>query len=207
MRAASLLPRNSTDLLALLTRILLAAFVAGTTFLAALLLFLLALRVVFIGRALPGVHSGELGLSAKTSAQIQAAVEAAYPYPQTGLLALRDGTSVWTAHPSDLGVRIDGTAMADQALAVGRRGSLGLRLQEQIDAWVSGVDVAPVIIFDQTAGAAYLQSLAATIDRPQFEATLGVNGLEVLVQPGQIGRKLDIDATLMVLEAEHRPVA
>jgi vancomycin resistance protein YoaR len=200
MRAASLLPRNSADPLTLLTRLLLAAFVTGTTFLAALLFFLLAVRVVFIGRALPGVHSGELGLSSKTSAQIEAAATAAYSYPQTGLLALRDGSSVWTAHPSDLGVSIDGAAMADQALAVGRRGSLGLRLQEQIDAWVSGIDIAPVILFDQTAGAAYLQSLAATIDKPQFEATLGINGLEVIVQPGQVGRKLDLDATLMVLE-------
>jgi vancomycin resistance protein YoaR len=200
MRAASPFPRNSVDPLTLLTRVLLATFVAGASFLASLLFFLLAVRVVFIGRALPGVHSGELALSGKTSAQIEAAAAAAYPYPQTGLLALLDGTSLLTAHPADLGVSIDGAAMADQALVVGRRGSLGFRLQEQIDAWLSGVDIPPVIIFDQAMGADYLQSLAATIDKPQFEATLGVNGLEVIVQPGQIGRKLDIDATLMVLE-------
>ncbi|MCX6069336.1 MAG: peptidoglycan binding domain-containing protein, partial [Chloroflexi bacterium] len=200
MRTASLLPRNSADPLTLLTRVLLAAFVAGASFLVALLLFLLAVRVVFVGRALPGVHSGEAALSGKTSAQIQETVAAAYPYPQTGLLALRDGAYIWTAHPSDLGVRLDGAAMADQALAVGRRGSLGLRLQEQVDAWVVGIEIAPVIVFDQAQGAAYLQSLAATIDKPQLEATLGVNGLEVIVQPGQIGRELDIDATLMVLE-------
>ena len=95
---------------------------------------------------------------------------------------------------------IDGAAVAERALAVGRRGSLGLRLQEQIDAWLSGADVSAVIVFDQARGAAYLQSLAATIDKPQFEATLGINGLEVTVQPGQIGRRVDIDATLMVIE-------
>ena len=200
MRAASLLPRNTTDPLTLVTRILLAAFVACASFLAALLLFLLAMRVVFIGRALPGVHSGGLALSGKTSEQIPAAVALAYPYPQTGLLALRDGDAIWTVHPADLGVSIDGAAMADQALAVGRSGSLGLRLQEQIDAWISGVEIPPVVVFDQALGAAYLQSLAATIDKPQLEAALGVDGLEVIVQPGQIGRTLDIDATLMVLE-------
>jgi vancomycin resistance protein YoaR len=200
MRTASLLPRNSADALTLLTRLLLAAFVAGASFLAALLFFLLVMRVLFVGRALPGVRSGEVGLSGKSAEQIAAAVAGAYTYPQTGLLALRDGASVWTAHPAELGVSIDGAAMADRALAVGRRGSLGLRLQEQIDAWVSGTDVSPVIVFDQARGAAHLQSLAAVIDKPQFEATLGVNGLEVTMQPGQIGRRLDIDATLMVLE-------
>ena len=200
MRIASLLPRNSTDTLTLLTRLLLAAFVAGASFLAALLFFLLAMRVLFIGRALPGVRSGEVGLSGKSAEQIAAAVAEAYTYPQTGLLALRDGASVWTAHPAELGVSIDGAAVAERALAVGRRGSLGLRLQEQIDAWLSGADVSAVIVFDQARGAAYLQSLAATIDKPQFEATLGVSGLEVTMQPGQIGRRLDIDATLMVIE-------
>ncbi len=200
MRAASLLPHNSTDPLTLVTRILLAAFVACGSFLAAFLLFLLAVRVVFLGRALPGVHSSGLALTGKTSEQIRAAVAPAYPYPQTGLLALRDGDAIWTVHPADVGVSIDGAAMASQALAVGRSGSLGLRLQEQIDAWISGVEIPPVVVFDQAWGAAYLQSLAAIIDKPQFEATLGVDGLEVIVQPGQIGRTLDIDATLMVLE-------
>ncbi len=157
MRTASLLPRNSTDALTLLTRLLLAAFVAGASFLAALLFFLLAMRVLFIGRALPGVRSGEVGLSGKSAEQIAAAVAEAYTYPQTGLLALRDGASVWTAHPAELGVSIDGAAVAERALAVGRRGSLGLRLQEQIDAWLSGADVSAVIVFDQARGAAYLQ--------------------------------------------------
>ena len=200
MRNASLLPRNSTDALTLLTRLLLAAFVAGASFLAALLFFLLAMRVLFIGRALPGVRSGDVRLSGKTTEQIAAAVAEAYTYPQTGLLALRDGASVWTAHPAELGVSIDGAAVAERALAVGRRGSLGLRLEEQIDAWLSGADVSAVIVFDQARGAAYLQTLAATIDRQQFEATLGISGLEVTVQPGQIGRRVDIDATLMVIE-------
>jgi vancomycin resistance protein YoaR len=200
MRAASPPLRNSADPLTLVTRVLLAAFVACAAFLAALVLFLIAARVVFIGRALPGVHSGSLALSGKTPEGIQAAVASAYPYPQTGLLALRDGDAIWTVHPAEVGVAVDGAAMAVQALAIGRRGSLGLRLQEQIDAWISGVEVPPVVVFDQAVGAAYLQTLAATIDKPQLEAKLGVEGLEVIVQPGQVGRRLDIDATLLVIE-------
>src|SRR3989304_7331119 len=120
MPIASLPPRNSADTLTLLTRLLLAAFVAGASFLAALLFFLLAMRVLFIGRALPGVRSGEVGLSGKSAEQIAAAVAEAYTYPQTGLLALRDGASVWTAHPADLGVSIDGAAGAERDPGPGR---------------------------------------------------------------------------------------
>ncbi|MBM3121754.1 MAG: hypothetical protein FJZ97_06165 [Chloroflexi bacterium] len=197
---ASLLPRDSASILTLLTRLLLAAFAGGLSFLAALAVFLLAVRLVFSDRALPGVRSGDAALSGKTAAQIAEAVAAAYTYPQTGLVALRDGAAVWMAMPGELGVRIDGAAMAGQALSIGRRGSFAQRLQEQIDAWAGGYDVAPVIVFDHAIGAAYLQTLAGTIDKPQLDAKIGIDGLEVVVQPGQIGRRLDIDATLLVIE-------
>jgi vancomycin resistance protein YoaR len=197
---ASLLPRDSASTLTLLTRLLLAAFAAGLSFLAALAVLLLAVRLVFSGRALPGVRSGEAGLSGKTAAQIAEAVAAAYTYPQTGLVALRDGASVWVAAPAELGVDIDGAAVAEQALSIGRRGSFARRLQEQIDAWAGGYDVPPVIVFDHAIGAAYLQSIAASIDKPQLDAKIGVDGLEIVVQPGQIGRRLDIDATLLVIQ-------
>ena len=196
----SLLPRRSSDALTLLTRLLLAAFLAGISFLAALFVFLLAVRLIFINRALPGVRSGDGALGGKTAQQMQVVLADAYTYPQTGLLALRDGASVWTATPADLGVSLDTQVMAEQALAVGRRGPLALRLQEQVDAWMSGVDVAPVVVFDQSRGAATLVSIAASINKAQLDATIGVNGLEVNVQPGQIGRTLDIDASLMVIQ-------
>ena len=196
----SLLPRRSSDALTLLTRLLLAAFLAGISFLAALLVFLLAVRLIFINRALPGVRSGDGALGGKTAQQMQVVLADAYTYPQTGLLALRDGASVWTATPADLGVSLDTQAMAEQAIAVGRRGPLALRLQEQVDAWMSGVDVAPVVVFDQSRGAATLVSIAASINKAQLDATIGVDGLEVNVQPGQIGRTLDIDASLMVIQ-------
>jgi vancomycin resistance protein YoaR len=196
----SLLPRRSSDALTLLTRLLLAAFLAGISFLAALFVFLLAVRLIFINRALPGVRSGDGALGGKTAQQMQVVLADAYTYPQTGLLALRDGASVWTATPADLGVSLDTQAMAEQALAVGRRGPLALRLQEQVDAWMSGVDVAPVVVFDQSRGATTLVSIAASINKAQLDATIGVDGLEVNVQPGQIGRTLDIDASLMVIQ-------
>ena len=196
----SLLPRDSTSTLTLLTRLLLAAFVAGLSFLAALTVFLLAVRLVFSDRALPGVRTGDAALSGKTASQIAGAVAAAYTYPQTGLVALRDGAAVWMAAPAELGVRIDGSAMAEQALSIGRRGSFAQRLQEQIDAWAGGYDVAPVIVFDHATGAAYLQTIAGTIDKLQLDAKIGIDGLEVVVQPGQVGRTLDLDATLLVIE-------
>ena len=107
---------------------------------------------------------------------------------------------LWPARPIELGVVIDIPAMARRALAVGREGSLPERFRAQWDAWAQGVALPPVVLFNEQVADAYLQIVALQIDRPEVEASLTVNGLEVEVHPGQIGRRLDIPATLQKLE-------
>jgi vancomycin resistance protein YoaR len=72
-------------------------------------------------------------------------------------------------------------------------------LQEQIDAWFLGHPITTVIVFDKVHGGTYFERLAQLIDRPTREATIRVNGIEIEVHPGQIGRQLDIDANLEIL--------
>jgi vancomycin resistance protein YoaR len=55
------------------------------------------------------------------------------------------------------------------------------------------------VIFDERTAAAYLGSVAAEIDRPTVEASLSVVGLDVSMVAGQIGRSLDIPATIAAL--------
>jgi vancomycin resistance protein YoaR len=50
--------------------------------------------------------------------------------------------------------------------------------------------------FDQVVGAQYLSGIAAEIDRPKIEAAIMVEGTEVTASPGQIGRSVDVGATL-----------
>ncbi|MEK6588555.1 MAG: VanW family protein, partial [Chloroflexota bacterium] len=102
--------------------------------------------------------------------------------------------------PAELGAAIDVSSMAEQAVGVGRGSGLPQNLYEQITAWSQGIQIAPRVTFDQRVGASYLGALAAQIDRPTVEAGLSLNGLEIEARPGQIGRSLDIGATLAALE-------
>ena len=57
-----------------------------------------------------------------------------------------------------------------------------------------------MVTFDQLVAVDYLHALAAQIDRPTIEAGLSLNGLEVEARPGQVGRALDVLATLDTLQ-------
>ena len=172
---------------------------AAAVAVAGALVLVLGSRLIFAGRALPGVNAAGLDLGGMKRAEIEQVLGAALGYPQLGALLLGDQGQHWTAHPAELGVTVDVAGMADRALAGGRSGDLLQSLAQQLTAWNQGHPVPAVVVFDQAAGAAYLQRLAAQIDGPQIEASRGVDGLEIEMRPGQIGRRLDIQANLQAL--------
>jgi vancomycin resistance protein YoaR len=199
MSALNLTTKRKNDLITFASRALFALFSAGIAILVSVGVFLLGLRLVYTDRALPGVHSAGVNISGMTVSEIEVALGQAVTYPQTGLIALHDGDRFWIASPEDVGVSIDFTEMARQALSVGRDGSIIQRLQEQIDAWFLGYPITTVIVFDHVHGGLYFERLAQLIDLPTREAYLSVNGIEIEVHQGQIGRRLDIDANLEIL--------
>jgi vancomycin resistance protein YoaR len=199
MQTTQTVPRPSANWLNLLTRLILAAFTAGVSLLLAAAIALLGMRALFAGRVLPGVTSMGIDLTGKDHAAIEGVLSSSLTYPGTGTVVLHDGKRLWTTTPSQVGVAIDVSGMADRALAVGRQGSVIERVGEQIDAWVEGSTIPAGVVFDQRQAAAYLRNLAAQIDQPQIEATIGVQGTDVSVRSGQIGRNLDVAATIEVL--------
>jgi vancomycin resistance protein YoaR len=199
MRASNALSRIHPEFITYSTRALAAAASAVAAIVVGATGFVLITRLVFSARALPGVSAAGIPLTGMTQAEIETALGHALTYPQTGIILLRDGEQPWSARPAELGVVIDIPAVARQALAVGRTGNVGRAIFEQYQAWTNGTQISPVVIFDQRAGTAYLQSLAEQIDQPELLATLQVTGLQVEAIPGQVGRQLDIQATLDAL--------
>ncbi|MGH2620547.1 MAG: VanW family protein, partial [Anaerolineales bacterium] len=169
---------------------------AGLAAMVALVLAGLGSRLVFASRVLPGVQAAGIALGGLSRQELESALAQTLTYPQTGTILLRDQGSHWIVNPSDLGVAIDISQMTEQALAVGRGRGLVRNLSDQLTAWDQSIQLAPVVSFDQRVAADYLGSLAAQIDRPTVEAGLSLNGLEVEARPGQVGRTLDVLATL-----------
>ena len=165
-----------------------------------LVFFIVGTRVAYSGRALPGVSAAGVSVGGLTEPEIELALGEILTYPRSGTVLMTDGTRHWVAMPEELGVALDIPSMAARALAVGREGGPLLRISDFFNAWSSGVEVPTTVLFDQRAGAAYLNELAAQIDSPQLEAALGVDGVEIVMRPGQIGRELEIERNLEQME-------
>ena len=188
------LPRRVLSLLS-------AASAACLAMMLALLAFALTTRVVFTERALPGVTAAGVDLSGMNA-------ERNFARPSRWRSRIRrrapwcsqTRAACWVATPAEIGVSIDGEAVASRALAVGRDGGLQTRLADQSHAWVEGDDIPVALVFDHATASGYLERLAAEIDTPPVEASLALEGLTVRSSPGAMGRQVDILAALRALE-------
>jgi vancomycin resistance protein YoaR len=156
------------------------------------------------GQIFPGISIAGIDLSGMTPEQASALISQRLDYPTGGSIAFQDGSRVWVARPNELGLFLDSQTSALAAYQKGRQGNPLTRLVSQFQAWYSGVDIPPLMVFDERLAQKYLMNIASEIDLPTIEASLAVSGIEVVVSPGQIGRTLDIDAALEDLTA-HLP--
>jgi vancomycin resistance protein YoaR len=156
------------------------------------------------GKILPGVSVAGIDLSGLTPEEASSLVTQQIAYPTLGSIAFQEGANVWVVKPSELGLFLDPQTSALAAYEKGRQGDPLARLSARFQAWYSGVDIPPLMVFDERMAQKYLKGIASEIDLPVIEASLSVNGTEVVVRPGQVGRTLDIDAALQDLR-EHIP--
>jgi len=180
--------------------LVLVSITAALTLVVAALALTVGYQLAHRGEIFPGVRVGQVDLSGLTPAEAAARLQATYDYPQRGRFILRDGERVWTATPYELGIFFDPQGSAGRAYQVGRRGSLLTRLGEQWRAWFRGVTLPVEMTFDQRIAAYFLDSIAAEINIPTIEASLQVDGVDVVVQRGQVGRHLNTAAVLTFLE-------
>jgi vancomycin resistance protein YoaR len=181
----------------------LAALAGGfLLFLCLTLMWTIGYQLAYAGRIFPGVSVAGVDLSGLSVNDAAVKLSQTLSYPLNGKILFRNGESAWVASPAELGMVFDPTASAVAAYELGRDGGLFGALSGQVQARGLGADVAPVIIFDQRVAYVYLQNIASQINQPVVEASLHVDGTNVVAQPGQIGRLLNLDATLIYLGAQ-----
>jgi len=180
-----------------------AAFVSGVTlFLVLIIIWTLGYQLLYAGRIFPGVSVAGVDLSGLTSSDAAVRLSERLSYPINGKVLFRDGEKAWVATPAQLGMVFDPSSSAMTAYRLGRSGGLFGALSGQIRAGGPGVHVPPVIVFDQRVAFQYLNQISTQINQPVVEASLNLEGTNVVAQPGQVGRELKLDATLIYLGAQ-----
>lgn len=155
----------------------------------------------------PGVSLEGVDLSGLTVDQAVVKINEGMAYPTQGKLLFTDGDAQWLYTPQELGFSLNPYTSAEEAFWVGRGEGFAKNLIIQSTASQQGIQLEPTVIYDQRQAYAVLQGIARQIDQPMIEASVGVNGTEVVAVAGQVGRQVDITASLEVLEAllfEHK---
>ncbi|HLA86790.1 MAG TPA: VanW family protein [Anaerolineales bacterium] len=181
---------------------ILAILISGfVLFLAVILVWMMGYQLAYAGRIFPGVSVAGVDLSSLSPNDAAMKLSQTLSYPITGKVLFRDADKIWVASPAELGMVFDPTASALAAYSYGRKDGLFTALANQISAGGLGSDVAPVVIFDQRVAYSYLQNIAAQVDQSVVEASLRLEGTNVVSEPGRLGRSLNLDATLIYLGA------
>ncbi len=181
------------------TQALVSLLIGSFLFVFLLFAWVLGYQIAYAGRIFPGVSVAGVDLSGLPPAEAAARLQQTLTFPLNGRILLRDRDQAWLASPVELGLVLDTQASAQAAYRIGREGGLLRRLDAQWRARQGRVLLPPVLIFDQRLAYAALQRLAQAIDRPAIEAHLEIHGTEVIAHPGQIGRRLDLEASLQAI--------
>jgi vancomycin resistance protein YoaR len=148
-----------------------------------------------------GVSAAGVDLSGLTPSEAVIKLQEALVYPNGGQIVFSDGEQRWQFTPAELGFSYDIPATVTQAFQIGRQSGLLGSLMEQLGAYRKGRDVTPAIVYDQSKAYSALQQIARQVDTPMREAEISISGAQVSVQPGQVGRQVDLSATLSRLDA------
>jgi vancomycin resistance protein YoaR len=176
-------------------------------FFALVITWVLGYQLVYAGRIFPGVSVAGVDLSGMKPVDAAVKLNQALSYPNQGKVLLRYGQNSWVASPAELGMVFDPSTSAMTAYKMGRSGGLFGALSGQMRAAGPGAKIAPVIIFDQRVASFYLNQLATQINQPIKEGSLELQGTNIVAAPGQMGRELKVDATLIYLGAQLQTFA
>jgi vancomycin resistance protein YoaR len=160
--------------------------------------------VVHAGRIYPGVSIAGVNLSGLTPTEAAQLLSQKLTYPEQGRIVFQQGDKIWIAKPTEIGLFLDPESSALAAYRLGRQGNPITRFSSQFLAWFSGENLPPLLVYDQRVAQRYLETIAAQLNQPTIEASLSINGTDVVVHPGQVGRNVNIAATLAPLEAQLR---
>lgn len=159
-------------------------------------------NISFAGKIYPGVAVAGVDLSGLEPTEAAQRLESNLVYPLQGKILFRDGEKIWLASPAEVGFFLNPQATAASAFQYGRTGGPLKRLVDQFKSWYSGSAMPPLYAFNENTAKAYLEAIAVQTDLQKVEASLTIEGSEVVIQPSQTGRQLGIPETLSDLQQQ-----
>lgn len=185
-----------------LLRLPILGFLATFLIVIALATFLFALQIRYQDRILPNIYALGIDVGDMTVQEARSLLIGRFEFGEQTVFTFRDGDKFWQMTAQDLGVGFDVDATIAQAYALGHSQNIVQNLLDQARVWFEGVNIAPLITYDQAIALAKFNEIATSINRTAQSATLTLDGLQVKQTEGRNGRTLDVWATLQRFETQ-----
>lgn len=152
----------------------------------------------------PGVSTiYGVNVAGMTKDEVRAALQERFTYDQDASFVFHFNDQSWEMTASELGVGFDIDATVNQAYNIGREHGIIRNMWDQFNTWRNGSSVVPVITYNQSEAEAQLGAVARSyINQPVIDATITIQNGAAVTTPSQVGRSVDVPATLDLLESE-----
>jgi vancomycin resistance protein YoaR len=147
-------------------------------------------------RLLPGVWVWDASLGGLTGEQAQGRLETALPLHQPTIALLGPDGQHWAFSPAELGMRVDAEATLDKAYQIGHQETDRWPFVERIRVILDGKQISPVLVWHRDLAWDALTTVAEDLALPAQDATVRLQGSQVVLAEGRVGRRMEISKTL-----------
>lgn len=151
------------------------------------------------GLIAPGVRAVGVDLSGLTVENAAALLEQNWTSQP---IAVSNGLTTHSLLSSELGLQLDARLTAQAAYQVGHAASLPTNMMQMISSQIKGSQVPPSVSLDLPAAQMTLESLQPALSQPAQEASLRLEGGQLVAVPGQLGYTINLPDTLSALAAD-----
>ena len=172
--------------------------ILGSLLLAALIILALSLGYHLRHRqqVFPGVHFAEIDLQGLRQSEVDSLMQARLTTYVDAPLTLSGLGREWHPTAVQLGMRISTAQMASDALGLGRSGGLLDRLVVPFQLLLRPETLPLRVSFDEEVLRAYVQTVAAEVDRAPVDAALTLQGDRVVSVTPTTGQQLAVEETI-----------
>jgi lipoprotein-anchoring transpeptidase ErfK/SrfK len=155
-------------------------------------------------RIVPGVFVGESRLGGMSVYDAAVELNSSWNLERHMVVGtLVDGEiRTWEVSPGDIGLNVDPLKTAQEAYAVGHGQSLGAEIEQMLASLRHGQEISPVISFDESAARKGLEAISAQVSVEPVEASLRLEGSDLVAVRGKPGSMLDIESGLEKIAAD-----
>lgn len=139
------------------------------------------------GRVHPGVRVAEVSVGGLTPDAAGEKLEKELASRISDPVTLIFEDQEWSVESTTVAATLDTTAAVGAAMEIGRSGAIGTRVVTRFKAWFSAVDLDAPVVGSRERVEAFIDLVAAEVDRDPKDASVLIEGTTAVVQASELG--------------------